>query len=161
MKKIVLSAIVALVVTVGVHQVALLMGASELAAVAVAGAAAVAVAGAAFAFAAFAFAFAPVAAFAAFAFAAVAFTFVFAPVAVAAAVVVAKEERVRFRWVVPVYATECLAAWSALTVGNVGWSAAIALSGIAALLALWHAHSRFAAPDAPLAVSAVSEQNGA
>lgn len=133
MKKIVLSAIAAVVVTVGTYHIALLAGAREPAAAALTALvfAAVALTAVAFAagfifaaaFDAFAVAVAAAVAFAVAAVAAFAFTAVaFAAFAAAAAVAAfaAKEEHLKFRWVFGAYVAEALVIVGALAVGSPG-----------------------------------------
>lgn len=141
MKKIVLSAVAAMGLTVGVYHIALLMGASEpftfaAAAVVLAFAVVAAVVTLAFAIAA-AFAVAAAVAIATVFDDAAAAATIVAALAVAAAVDAAKQEHSRFHWVALAYMIEGLAIWGAITVGNPGWSVAIVLGGIVALLALW------------------------
>lgn len=136
MKTVALSTIAALLLTVGVYHLALLMGANDHAPAFAAFAVFAVTAVFTPAFAA-AFAVAVIVAFVAFA---AAFTAVAVIVTVAVliiAVAVAEQEHVRFRWVVPAYVVEGVAIWGALAVKSPGWSVAIVVLGIAALLVLW------------------------
>ena len=180
MKKIVLSAIAAIVLTVGVYWVVLAFGASQeqafavVASVAFAVAAAAASASAAAASASAAAAAAASAAFAvvasvafagaasaasAAAFVAVVAAFV-AVVAASAAAIAAEQEGIRFRWALVVYGLEALAIWGALAVGGPVWSACIAATGIVAITGayfLWRA----IAPEAGRKSIPAHEQNPA
>lgn len=164
MKKIVGFASVAIVVTVGTYLAARALGASDPAfaaafttlasSVAAFTVLLVAAFAAAFTTAAFAtaFAFAAIAAFGTFGAAFAAFA------AFGAAFAAAEQEDVKFWWVFTAYMLEALAIGGALTVGSAGWSIAIALAGVLALLVLW----RFAPEPTKEQISvATPEHNGA
>lgn len=172
MKKIVVSAVGAVAVMVGVL-VARALGASEPDAVALALAVAVAIP--AFAFAAVdATTFACAAFVAVYAFAAVdAITddrinifgyglaaFVVATIVVFAACASAEQKRIKFRWAFIAYAIEALViGGGAFMIGSAGWSAAIAFAGIIGLFVLWCFASE--SNTSEQAAIAAPEHNGA
>ena len=172
MKKIVLSAIAAIVLTVGVYWVALFLGASHTGAIAAAAAAAATAAIATIATAATAATATTVAAVAAAVAAAgtaagiiviasaaagiivIASAVVTAAAGITTVAALAKKAHIQFRWVLSFYTIEALAIVGAFTIPNRGWSIAASFGGISLLLFLWRI-----APDTGRKSIPASEQN--